>query len=167
MGLYKKHLYPPDKGDYIRKRRSGEAQKEKCILCAVRDHDPDVEKLDVYREDGFIVTVNLYPYNPGHIMIFPERHITDLRELTSEEEAAFIRIRNKSMDIIEHLYHCEGFNIGYNIGKASGASIEHLHLHVVPRDKGELGFMDIIGGAKIYIENPAETVKKLKKAFHV
>jgi|MTBAKSStandDraft_1061840.scaffolds.fasta_scaffold50470_2 ATP adenylyltransferase len=165
MSLYRKHLYPPDKGDYIRKRRSGEAHKEKCILCAVRDRDPEVAKLDVYRENGFIVTVNLYPYNPGHIMIFPERHITDLRDLTPEEEEAFIRIRNKSMDIIEKLYHCEGFNIGYNIGKASGASIEHLHLHVVPRDRGELGFMDIIGGAKIYIENPVETVQKLKQAF--
>ncbi|MBN2727490.1 HIT domain-containing protein [Candidatus Mcinerneyibacteriota bacterium] len=166
MSLYRKHLYPPDKGDYIRKRRSVKAREEKCILCAVRDGDPDVAKLDVYRENGFIVTVNLYPYNPGHIMIFPERHITDLRELTPEEEVAFIRIRNKSLDIIEGLYHCEGFNIGFNIGKASGASIEHLHLHVVPRDRGELGFMDIIGGAKIYIENPAETVKKLRKAFH-
>jgi len=166
MGLYKKHLYPPDKGEYIRKRRAKGAEEEKCILCAVRDRDPDVAKLDVYRAEGFIVTVNLYPYNPGHIMIFPERHITDLRELTSEEEMAFIRIRNKSMDIIESLYHCEGFNIGFNVGKASGASIEHLHLHMVPRNWGELGFMDIIGGAKIYIENPVETVKKLKKAFH-
>nr|HPJ69805.1 hypothetical protein [Candidatus Mcinerneyibacteriales bacterium] len=77
MSLYRKHLYPPDKGDYIRHRRSGKAREEKCILCAVRDGDPDVAKLDVYRESGFIVTVNLYPYNPGHIMIFPERHIND------------------------------------------------------------------------------------------
>jgi len=164
MGCYKKHLYPPDKADYINRRRE-KGLTEECILCAVRDRKPEVAQLDVYRAEGFIVSVNLYPYNPGHLMIFPERHVTDFRELTGEEEAAFCRIRNKSLDLLEQLYHCQGFNVGFNIGPASGASIEHLHMHIVPRNNGELGFMDIIGGAKIYIEDPAETVRRLKKAF--
>ena len=69
------------------------------------------------------------------------------------------------MDILDKEYMPQGFNIGFNIGEASGASIAHLHRHIVPRYKNELGFIDIVGGAKIYIEDPKETVKKIKKSF--
>ncbi len=162
--MFKKHVYPVNKTDYILERR-GKKADDCCILCAVRDKDPAVVSLEVYRESGFIVSLNLYPYNPGHLMIFPERHFEDIREMTNDEQSAFHSVCRSVMDIIDREYKPQGYNIGFNIGKGSGASIPHLHCHIVPRYEGELGFIDIIGGSKVYIEDPKETFSRLKKAF--
>jgi ATP adenylyltransferase len=70
-----------------------------------------------------------------------------------------------TIKVLKELYNPGGFNIGYNVGYCSGASIDHVHQHIVPRYKRELGFIDIISGAKIFIEDPKETLKKLKEAF--
>ena len=164
--MFDNNLYPINKGEYIRKRRSKDVKKsENCILCGVRDKSPDVESLEVFRKNGFIVSVNLYPYNPGHLLIFPERHVEDIRDLTIEEQVSFDEMTILAMNVLEAEYKPQGFNIGLNIGKASGASIEHLHKHIVPRYINELGFIDIVAGAKIYIEDPKETLNRLKKAF--
>ncbi len=165
--MFDDHVFPPNKGEYIRKRRkSREERDESCILCSIASRSPEVDNLEVYREDGFIVSVNLYPYNPGHVMIFPERHVEDTRTLTPQERSVLWRLTDHVMDVLDKVYTPGGYNVGFNIGEASGASISHLHLHIVPRYNSELGFMDIIGGAKIYIEQPGITVEKLREAFN-
>lgn len=163
--MFDKHVFPINKTEYIRERRSTKKHEDRCILCAVRDGTPDVVSLEVYRTNGFIVSLNLYPYNPAHVMIFPERHFEDIREMSEEENASMQKVLHIVLDVLDTEYAPQGYNIGYNIGKGSGASIPHLHCHVVPRYEGELGFIDIIAGAKVYIEDPHTTYERLKKAF--
>jgi ATP adenylyltransferase len=98
-------------------------------------------------------------------MIFPNRHVIDPRELTDEEVNELNQLQNLTLDVLEEVYQPKGFTVGYNIREASGASILHLHLHIVPRYYNELGFLDIIGGSKIIVEDPKETQEKLKQAF--
>ncbi len=111
------------------------------------------------------VALNLYPYNPGHLMIFPNRHIENIEELFRDEVIEMHRLTVLSIKVLQKNYHSQGFNIGYNLGDSSGASIKHLHRHIVPRYKNELGFVDILGGSKIFVEDPKHALEKLKKAF--
>ncbi len=157
----RKHLFIPSKMDYVR----GKRPKVECILCAIIAHDSRVVDTCVYSNSMMTVALNLYPYNPGHLMVFPNRHIEDLAELSSDEVMEMHRLAILSMKIIRELYHSQGFNIGYNLGEVAGASIKHLHLHIVPRFRNELGFVDIIAGSKIFVEDPAQAMIKLKKAF--
>ena len=157
----RKHLFIPSKMDYVR----GKRPKVECILCAIIVRDSRVVDTCVYNNSMVTVALNLYPYNPGHLMVFPNRHVEDLTKLSSDEVIEMHRLTVLSMKIVRELYHSQGFNIGYNLGEAAGASIKHLHLHIVPRFRNELGFIDIIAGSKIFVEDPAQAMIKLRKAF--
>jgi ATP adenylyltransferase len=157
-----KNLFVPNKMDYARGKKRPDVE---CILCAIVSGDELVEKLEVYQSELFFVSLNLYPYSPGHLMVFPKRHIVDIRELTSEEVEQLHNVQNLCLNVLDKVYSPHGYNIGYNIGSAAGASIQHLHLHIVPRYQRELGFIDIIGGAKIIVEDPNRTQYRLREAF--
>lgn len=160
--MIKRHnLFVPDKLEYAK----GERPPVECILCAVAERNKDVVSLEIARYGGFVVSANLYPYNPGHVLIFPERHIVHPRDLTGAEVAALHDLQIVAMNVLESLYGATAFNSGYNTGPSSGASIEHFHVHVVPRYDRETGFIDIIGGAKIIVEDPLITCKRLKEAL--
>ena len=159
--MQRKNLFVPNKREYVR----GKRPKVDCILCSILNGDPQVVELLVHRTNLFGVTVNLYPYNAGHIMIFPIRHIIDPREYNDDEVLELHELQNMCLDILQETYDPMGFNIGYNLGRTSGQSIPHVHLHIVPRYPNEVGFMDIIGGAKIVVEDPIDSQKKLTKAF--
>lgn len=158
----RKNLFIPGKMAYV---RGGKKPDVECILCAIVEESDKVSRLEVYRSEYFLVTLNLYPYAPGHLMIFPKRHVTDLRMLTDEESAELCKLQGICLDVLDDVYHPHGFNIGYNIGEAGGASIAHLHLHVVPRYRRELGFIDIIGGVKIIIEDPNISLVRVREGF--
>ena len=136
-----------------------------CILCLVRDGSTDVEKLTIFENDLIIVSLNLYPYNPGHLIVFPKRHMSDVRELDGTERMALDRTVDLCLDILDKVYGPAGYNIGYNIGSAAGGSIEHLHLHIIPRYKNEIGMAELIGGKKVLVQNPLESFALLKEAF--
>lgn len=159
---FKTQLYIPNKKDYITGINRPAVD---CILCSILQNDPAVKSLLVYKNDLCAACVNLYPYNAGHLMLFPLRHVKDPRELTVTEQSAMQTLLGKSLDILDKHYQPKGYNLGFNIGQASGASIEHLHQHIVPRYERELGFLDITAGTKIVIEDPQITMSKLKKAF--
>ncbi|MGM0608285.1 MAG: HIT family protein [Candidatus Muiribacteriota bacterium] len=161
--MFSRHLFVPDKRKYIREKEKRD--KSPCILCAIRDNLDEVKKYDVYRSENFIVSVNLYPYNPGHIMIFPKNHIESFDEFEQKNYFEFFELKKKCLKILETVYSPGGFNIGFNVGNAGGASIKHLHMHIVPRFENELGFVDILSGAKITIETPDEIYNKLKLEF--
>lgn len=143
----------------------GERPPVDCILCAVAQDDPRVDNLIVCRQEAHYVTLNLYPYNPGHLMVVPKRHVEDIRELSEDEVMALHRLQVLTLKVLEAEYHPGGFNIGYNMGGASGASIPHLHLQIVPRYRSELGFFDILSDSRTVVEHPHVTRDRVKAAF--
>jgi len=136
-----------------------------CILCHLRDGDPDVADTVVYRSEDTAVSLNLYPYNPGHCMIFPLRHVEDIRDLPETERRSMDNMLDKVLCALDSLYNPSGYNIGFNMGLEAGASIKHLHLHVIPRYPHELGIAELLGGKRVLVEDPGMSMEKLKKAL--
>jgi len=156
-----RQLYIPSKMAYVK----GKRPRVDCILCAVHQKDQKVSKLEIYRTPYWIVSANLHPYNAGHLLLFPIRHIIDVRELTKAEASDLHSLQNYCLDVLDAAYKPAGYNIGFNIRRPAGASIEHLHLHVVPRYPNEAGFMDILSETRTIVESPKRTVEKLRKHF--
>jgi ATP adenylyltransferase len=136
-----------------------------CILCMIRDGSENVDRLVVHENEYIVVSLNLYPYNPGHLILFTKRHITDIRSMSAGEQAAMDSTINRCLDILDKTYSPAGYNIGYNLGLVAGGSIEHLHLHIIPRYHNEIGIAELIGGKKVLVQNPLETLGLLVKAF--
>jgi len=157
-----RNLIIPGKLDYVR----GNKPDVPCILCAIRDHDPQVTKLEIFRSELLLISLNLYPYNPGHMMVFPLRHLTDIRELSEPEVLEMHRLTGRAMAALEEVHQPSGFNIGYNVGATSGASIQHVHCHIIPRHRHEIGVLEMVSeGARVLVEDPRVTLKKLHKVF--
>ncbi len=152
------YVFPLGKGDYIR----GERPHVECILCAVNQGSAAVDRLLVGESELMAASINLYPYNSGHLLLFPKRHILDIRQLSPEENSQLWAMTNIFLDLVENLYHPKGFNVGYNLGDSSGASIPHLHMQIIPRYHNEVGMIDLIGGARVVIEDPKVTLKRLR-----
>ena len=161
LELARQYLFNTEKIEYV----SGKKPDVSCILCAVRDQVEGVQSLELYRSELSIVTVNLYPFNPGHLMIYPSRHIEDITELTSEEAADIHTLTIKTIKVLRGEFTPLGFNIGYNIGNGSGASIAHIHQHIVPRFNNEIGFIDVLGGTRVFVVDPVLLMERLKKRF--
>jgi ATP adenylyltransferase len=136
-----------------------------CILCLIRDRNPAVVDLSVHRDPLFIAAVNLYPYNPGHLLVFPVRHLVDLRELTVPEERHLACLTRYLLDRLDRLNAAGGYNLGYNMGHTAGASIDHLHLHIIPRFPNELGIADLLAGKRVLVEEPRETARRLREGI--
>lgn len=155
------YLFNTEKIKYVK----GEKPKVTCILCAIRDRDPEVRNLEIFRSGQFIISVNLYPFNPGHLMIFPARHIEDFSGFSDDEALELHHLQVKTLEILKEEFSPCGFNIGYNLGTASGASIAHVHTHIVPRYDNEIGFIDVLGGARVIVVDPVEVKERLEKRF--
>jgi ATP adenylyltransferase len=122
----------------------------------------DEEGLVVARGELVYVVLNLYPYNPGHLMVVPYRRVSELEDLTDAESAELMAFTQKSIRVIKSVSNPGGFNVGLNLGKVSGGSLaEHLHMHVVPRWIGDANFITIIGGTKMIPQLLQETRKLL------
>jgi len=134
-----------------------------CILCMIRDRNPDVVDLSIWRDELFIVSVNLYPYNPGHLLVYPLRHVEDVRELTAEEEGRLAGLQRFLLDLLDRASAPHAYNIGFNMGPAAGASINHLHMHIIPRYPRETGIADLIAGKRVLVEDPRETTRRLRE----
>ncbi len=157
----RENLFVPGKLGYVQ----GVRPQVDCILCAAHRREPGVDNLLVYESSRFFVTLNLYPYNPGHLMIVPIRHTETIEDFTQEESLECFELQKMAMRVLKRMYRPRGFNLGYNLGDCSGASIPHVHLHVVPRYHKELGFMDVINGARIIVEDPIRIRERMIEAF--
>lgn len=138
-----------------------------CLFCRARNDpaDPDAE-LVVWRPEGATVLLNKFPYNPGHVMVAPAAHKADLAELDDEESAALMKALRVTLSVLRETLTPEGFNVGANIGRVSGAGIpDHVHLHVVPRWNGDTNFMPVISEVKVVNEHVKQTAEKLRAAF--
>jgi ATP adenylyltransferase len=147
-----------DKMSYVKGRHPAA-----CILCLLRDRNPDVVDLSIWRDEYFVVSVNLYPYNPGHLLLYPCRHVEDVRELTAEEEREMVALQRWLLGILDRACSPHAYNIGFNMGAAAGASISHLHLHIIPRYPRETGIADLIAGRRVLVEDPRETARRLSQ----
>jgi ATP adenylyltransferase len=136
-----------------------------CILCLVRDESPEAVDMSVHRAESFIVSVNLYPYNPGHLLIFPKRHVSDIRDLSRDERLEMDGLIDLTLSVLDSTHHAQGYNIGFNMGLPAGASIDHLHLHIIPRYQREIGIAELVSGMRVLVEDPRETRRIVKEAF--
>lgn len=134
-----------------------------CILCSIRDNDERVQSLKVYQDDIIFVVLNIYPYNIGHLMVCLNRHVMKFTELTKLEIMHIFRAIQGLQLLLDDLYHPHGYNIGLNQGKTAGASLDHIHWHVVPRFPSELGYIDIVGNTRIAVEGLDSVKKKIEE----
>lgn len=137
-----------------------------CFLCENLKQDDDAANYILYRGRKNFVIMNVYPYNPGHLMVAPHRHVASLEELTKEELHEHSEIVSRSLKVLRQEFDPQGFNIGVNIGKVAGVGLEgHVHTHIVPRWQGDTNFMPVVSDTKVVSEALDETYKKLEGKF--
>ncbi len=159
--MAKKILWAPWRSEFIL------SEKEKgCIFCNRLKMKDSLKNLIVYRGEKIFVILNKFPYNSGHTLIVPNRHVGQLEKLTTEEAAEFFEVTRKTVKVIKKVLKPNSLNLGMNLGKSSGAGIPaHLHMHVVPRWQGDTNFMPVVGKTHV-ISVPLEPVyKAMKKEF--
>jgi ATP adenylyltransferase len=123
-----------------------------CVLCTAPDL-PEQQPLIVFRGTTCYVMLNLYPYNNGHLMVVPYRHVATLAGMTPDELQELAILAQRSEQVLFEAYRPQGLNMGINLGKPAGAGIlEHLHLHLVPRWTGDTNFMTIVGDTRVLPE---------------
>ncbi|MBI1350721.1 MAG: HIT domain-containing protein [Actinomycetales bacterium] len=152
-------LYTPHRMVYLRgeNKPSDDAAGGGCPFCRAPEL-PDDEGLVIARGEEVYAVLNLYPYNSGHLMICPYRHVADYSELTPSEVAELGAFTQQAMRVVRSVSGAHGFNIGMNQGSVSGAGIAgHLHQHVVPRWGGDTNFLPVIGGTKVIPELLSDT----------
>ncbi|MDA0837805.1 MAG: HIT domain-containing protein [Planctomycetota bacterium] len=140
-----KHLWAPWRLDYIL-----EEKEDGCIFCHAVTKDEDRERHVAIRGDACFCILNKFPYNNGHLMIAPNRHVSRLNELEETELVEMVKLAQRLEGILTRMMRPDGFNVGFNLGKAAGAGIEaHLHLHIVPRWEGDTNFMPVLGDTRV------------------
>jgi ATP adenylyltransferase len=140
-------------------------EDEGCPFCAI-PHHPDEESLVVARGEVTYVVLNLHPYNPGHLMVLPYRHVADLTDLTEAESTELMKMTQQCLRAIRAVSRPHSFNVGLNLGRSAGGSLsEHLHQHVVPRWTGDSNFITVVGGTKMLPQLLEETRTLLSEAW--
>ena len=141
-------LWTPHRMAYINGDRPTDHAGDGCPFCAVIPKD-DAEGLIVHRGESCYVVMNLFPYNPGHVLVCPYRHVSLYVDLTDEETLEFGSLTKASMVALDSSSAPMGYNIGINQGAVAGAGIRaHLHQHIVPRWSGDSNFLPIIAQTK-------------------
>ena len=150
--------------EYIQANKDEEPQG--CVFCALLDAGAPDDGRILGRGDHAFVTLAKYPYNPGHLLVLPTRHVGELEDLTAEENAEIAVLLQRGIRAVRAASEPHGFNVGLNLGRTAGAGIpEHLHWHVVPRWSGDTNFMPVVGGTRVLPELLTETFEKLKPHF--
>ncbi len=161
-------LWTPHRLSYIQgENKPTSDDDDGCPFCALLDGaEPDEETLIVARDELVFAVLNLYPYNPGHLMVLPYRHVADYTDLTGAETVAVAEFTQRAMRVIRHVSAPHGFNIGLNQGPVAGAGIAaHLHQHVVPRWGGDSNFMPVIGHTRVLPQLLGDTRELLAEAW--
>jgi len=137
-----------------------------CVLCRARDGADGAERLVVHRGALNFVVMNLFPYNGGHVMVAPLRHVGTLGEATADELAEMIALAQRLEGILREVYKPDGINLGMNLGRPAGAGVaDHIHLHLVPRWTGDTSFMTVVGGTRVIPEEPEQACQRLRPYF--
>ena len=136
-----------------------------CVFCAALDPASPSPHV-VFRGERVFVILNKYPYNNGHLMVVPVRHVARLAEASAEELIELIKLTQVSESALTESYGAHGINVGMNLGRPAGAGVVgHLHVHLVPRWDGDTNFMTVVGDTRVVPEEPAASVARLKPVF--
>lgn len=153
-----KALWAPWRMEYI-----GRPSEPGCFLCDIFASDDDRANLVLFRGRSTAIVMNRYPYNNGHLMVAPYRHVAELGQLNADERAETMDLAAAAIDALRRTIHPDGFNMGINLGRVAGAGLEtHLHTHVVPRWNGDTNFMPVLAGIKVI----PQTLEELWDRLH-
>jgi ATP adenylyltransferase len=156
-----RRLWTPHRLAYIKEAGSD----DQCPFCRIPDL-PDEEGLVVARGKTVYTVLNLHPYNPGHLMVLPYRHVADLTDLTAEEAAELMAMTQQALRTVRKISRPHSFNVGLNLGRSAGGSLsEHLHQHVVPRWTGDANFMTTVANTRTLPEALVDTAAKIRAAW--
>ncbi|MDM7202708.1 MAG: HIT domain-containing protein [Thermodesulfobacteriaceae bacterium] len=157
----RKILWAPWRGEYV----SGKKESE-CIFCPPQRALSPQERPILYLDEMVMVMLNKFPYNTGHLLISPIRHIAELEDLSEEELLALMKMTQASLKILKKVFKPDGFNVGFNLGKVAGAGYpEHLHLQVVPRWQGDVNFLSILDDIRLASHHYLKVYEWLKPYF--
>jgi ATP adenylyltransferase len=155
------HIWAPWRIEYIMMEKP-----KGCILCDKPKEDNDVQNYILYRGEKNFVMLNSYPYNPGHLLVSPYRHVGSPDKLTAEERNEHFAIVSRSIAVLRKVFNPGGFNTGSNLGKVAGAGIDdHFHSHIVPRWQGDTNCVTVLADMRVVPQALAETYEKLKGKF--
>ena len=156
-----KQLWAPWRIEYILGPKP-----DACVFCLPEGREEDEERLVLYRGRRAFVIMNRYPYNNGHLLVCPFRHVSELTDLESAESHEIMDLVQRCSGILKQHFNCEGINVGLNLGKAAGAGIgEHLHFHLVPRWNGDSSFIAVMDEVRTVPQHIRETYTALRACF--
>ncbi len=145
-------LWAPWRIEYISR---GDLDGDECFLCQKAAMNADEANYIIYRGEYVYMLLNTFPYNNGHLLVAPYRHIGGIVELTDGELLELMHLVQLAVKAIETSMSAQGFNIGFNIGRAAGAGrADHIHLHIVPRWNGDTNFMPLLAEVRVMPERP-------------
>jgi ATP adenylyltransferase len=155
-------MWAPWRNEYV----TGGAKSAGCVLCEAYALRNEEKSLVVHAGTSVFAVMNLYPYNAGHVMVSPVRHIGRLGDATAEELSGIMDLARRLEGIFAEAYHPDGINVGMNLGKSAGAGIpDHIHLHVVPRWNGDTNFMTTLADTRVISEDPYKARDTLRGFF--
>jgi len=153
-------IWAPWRIEYIQEEKSDDS----CFICDILKEDEDKKNLILFRGDNAIVMLNKYPYIAGHLMVAPKQHTAEIESIPSTTYQEMWQLMVKSVKLLKESIKPEGFNIGINLGKVSGAGLKtHIHIHVVPRWSGDTNFMPILTDTRVISEALDKTYEKFLK----
>jgi len=156
-------LWSPWRMEYINAAHGDDVG---CIFCELPKRGDDDGSFILARERHAFAMLNAYPYNPGHLMVAPFRHVGELPDLSDDESADISHLLQGSVGALRDEMDPHGYNVGMNLGKVAGAGVpDHLHWHVVPRWNGDTNFMPVVGATRVLPESLDDTFGKLRPRF--
>ena len=143
------------------------SEAQACVFCVACNPDEAAPAaITLFRGTTCFVILNLYPYNNGHLMVVPYRHVPSLDSMTPDERAELMELTRRSELALNEAYRPHGLNVGINLGRAAGAGVvDHLHVHVVPRWNGDTNFMAVVGETRVLPEDLPQTAARLRPIF--
>jgi ATP adenylyltransferase len=155
-------LWTPWRFEYIRTAD----QETSCVFCRIPQESSDSANLVLFRGAKSFVILNLFPYTSGHLLVVANRHISFLSEAEPAELHEIIELSRQCESALQAEYHPQGFNMGFNLGRAAGAGVEHhLHMHALPRWTGDSNFVSVVGETRILPEELPVTYRRLLPYF--